>query len=94
MASSASGLVRLAMPERVLPAMVGMGRPSRLQANPAAMPSNVGLVRMPFTLFFSFAVMLPAWAASGPSSIRMTTAITLYSGTLPRIIILDISAVP
>ena len=38
--------------------------------------------------------MLPAWAASGPSSIRMTTAITLYSGTLPRIIILDISAVP
>ena len=77
MASRARGLVSPATLERVLLSMVGMESPARLHAKPAAMPSSVGFVRMPFTLFFSRAGREDAWAEPGPSSIRMTTAMML-----------------
>ena len=57
--------------------MAGMEMCSMLHAKPAAMPSRMGLVRTPLALFFSFADMLPVWAAAGLSSVRMTTAIML-----------------
>ena len=94
MASRASGLVIPARLESVLLAMAGMGRRSRLHTKPAAMPNRMGLVTMPLRLLTSFSPMPLRASCEGLSSVRMTTAKMLYSGTLPRIIRPDRPEVP
>ena len=96
MASSAKGLVSPARLDRVLFTMVGMGSRSRLHTKPAAMPNRMGFVTMPLRLFLIFSPMplLADRESEGLSSVRMTTAKMLYSGTLPRIIRPDMPEVP
>ena len=90
MDSSASGVVTEARLFNVLVATAGRLTGSSANTVPVIMPSKIGLVATPFSNCFSEGAPF----CSGDSSIRISTAKMLNSGTLPSIISGAMPAVP
>ena len=90
MDSSARGVVTEARLFNVLVATAGRLTGSSANTVPVIMPSKIGLVATPFSNCFSEGAPF----CSGDSSIRISTAKMLNSGTLPSIISGAMPAVP